>query len=212
MTRGRRRLLILTMLMALLGVAAYMARAPLLRAVGHHLVHADPLAPGDAILVLSGGVFDRELEAADLYARGLAPRVLMTREPEAPVFAELRTRGVGLETPLELRRRVLVELGVPAERIDVLPGLVRSTRDEAEAARRWALGSGASSLIVVTTSFHTARARRAFLEVFAGADVTARFTPASASAFDPETWWTDRITLREGLVELQKAVFYRVWY
>lgn len=209
----RRRLLLLVICAIGAGaVGVYVARAPILRAIGHQLVHADPVAPSDAILVLSGGRFDRELEAADLFAGGLAPRVLMTREPEAEVFDVLRARGVRVEPSFELRRRVLNELGVTDAAIDVLDGLVRSTRDEALAARGWAGDHGASSLLVVTSSFHTARARRVFVRAFEGSGVTLRFVPASASDFDPDTWWMDRVTLRDGLIEWQKALFYRLWY
>lgn len=210
---ARRRLLLLFICALLAGVAGvYVARAPILRAIGHQLVHADPVAPSDAILVLSGGRFDRELEAADLFARGLAPTVVVTREPEPEVFGVLRERGVRIEPSFELRRRVLNELGVGDAAIDVLDGLVRSTQDEAVAARAWAVGRGATSLLVVTSSFHTARARRVFARAFEGTGIAIRFVPAAASDFDPETWWMDRVTLREGLIEWQKALFYRLWY
>lgn len=193
--------------------AAYFAREPILRAIGHQLVHADPVEPSDAVLALAGGVFDRELEAADLYLRGMAPLVLMTREPEPGVFAALRDRGVDVENSLDLRRRVMVELGVPADRIHVLDGIVYSTRGEAEAALGWAAAHGATSLLIVTSSFHTARTRYVFRAVFdEDTGVTLRFVPASASDFDPETWWTRRNTLREGLIEWQKLIFYRLWY
>lgn len=204
--------LVLVILTTGIAGATWLARVPILRAIGHQLVHADPVAPSDAILVLSGGRFDRELEAADLYSRGLAPIVVMTREPEAGVLEVLRARGVRVESSLELRQRVLEELGVPAASIDVLDGLVRSTQDEAEAARRWAASRGASSLLVVSSSFHTARARRVFLKVFRDTGVAVRFVPAASSDFDPETWWTDRVTLRDGLFEWQKVLFYRVWH
>jgi uncharacterized SAM-binding protein YcdF (DUF218 family) len=211
--RPTRRLLLLVAC-ALVASAAviYVVRAPVLRAIGHQLVHADPVAPSDAILVLSGGVFERELEAAELFLQGVAPLVIMTREPEVPVFQALRARGVRMEPNFELRRRVLEELGVPPSRVTTLEGVVRSTQDEAEAARNWARAHGATSLLVVTSSFHTARARRTFLRVFRESGIMIRFVPASASGFDPDTWWQDRVTLREGLFEWQKALFYRVWY
>lgn len=211
--RGSRRSALLACAILVGGsVSAYLAREPILRAIGHQLVHADPAQPSDAILVLAGGVFDRELEAADLYLRGLAPLVLMTREPEPRVLATLRARGVHLENSLALRRRVLHELGVPADRIHILDGVVTSTHDEAEAARDWAARSGATSLIVVTSSFHTARTRFVLRAVFEDAGVVLRVVPASASDFDPDTWWTRRTSMRDGLIEWQKMIFYRIWY
>jgi uncharacterized SAM-binding protein YcdF (DUF218 family) len=185
---------------------------PLLTWLGERLVHQDPLEPSDALLVLAGGVFDREMEAADLFAAGLAPQVLMTAEPEPDVFTELRHRRVRVESSIELRRRILIELGVPAGRVTTLPGIVYATVHEAEAARRWTDESQARSLTVVTSSFHTARARYVFQQVFAGTGVSIRMAPARRSDFQPGSWWTRRNTLRDGIFELQRTLFYRLRY
>jgi uncharacterized SAM-binding protein YcdF (DUF218 family) len=136
----------------------------------------------------------------------------MTREAEAPVIGTLRARGVAVEPVLDLRRRVLTELGVPPDRITVLDDIVSSTHDEAEGARRWMAGAGATRLIVVTSSFHTARTRYIFRTVLRDTGIRLQLVPASASNFDPDAWWTSRVTLREGLFEWQKMVFYRLWY
>jgi uncharacterized SAM-binding protein YcdF (DUF218 family) len=207
-----RRTLALAVGCALAVAGAYAAREPLLRALGHQLVHADVPVPSDAIVMLSGGYFDRELEAADLYLRGLAPLVVMTRQAETPVVEALRARGVRIEPGFDVGRRVLIELGVPPGSIDVLDGLMASTHQEAEALREWAAHRGVRSLIVVTSSFHTARARYVFRLVFGDAPVRLQFVPASASGFEPDTWWMDRVTLRQGLIEWQKMLFYRAWY
>jgi uncharacterized SAM-binding protein YcdF (DUF218 family) len=196
----------------LLAAVAYATHVPLLTWVGRQLVHQDVLEPSDALLVLAGGVFDRELEAAELYASGMAPRVLMTAEPEPDVLSVLRQRHVRVESSLELRRRVLIELGVPQDRITILPGLVAATVHEAQVARQWAVESHARSLIVVTSSFHTARSRYVFRNVFDGLGVTLRFAPSRRSDFQPHTWWHRRHTLRDGVFELQRTLFYRLRY
>jgi uncharacterized SAM-binding protein YcdF (DUF218 family) len=210
--RRRQRVLAAILMVATAGGFAYAAHVPILTWLGHQLVHEDDLEPSDALLVLAGGVFDRELEAADLYTAGLAPRVLMTAEPDPDVFTELRRRHVRVESSIERRRRILIELGVPEGRITVLPGLVAATVHEAEAARQWADQAQPRSLIVVTSSFHTARSRFIFNDVFAGRPVTLRFAAARASDFQPDTWWQRRNTLRDGIFELQRTLFYRLRY
>jgi uncharacterized SAM-binding protein YcdF (DUF218 family) len=210
--RRGRRLVWWCVVIGLLGVGGYALHVPLLTWVGQQLVHRDALVRSDALLVLAGGVFDRELEAAELFTQGMAPRVLMTAEPDPDVFGELRARGVRVESSIDLRRRVLVELGVPAERVTVLPGLVSATLHEAQAALQWAQSAHAGSLLVVTSSFHTARARYVFLRVFKDAPVVLRFVPAARSDFQPESWWQRRNTLRDGLFELQRTLFYRLRY
>lgn len=212
MNRPWRRAGVLAGVLVVLAAGLWTVRAPILRAIGHQLVHSDPVEPGDAIVVLAGGQLDRELEAADLFARGLAPVVVLTREPEARMLGVLRNRGVHLDDSLEVRTRVLVSLGVPPPSVVILDGVVQSTHDEAVLARAWASRRSASRLIVVTSSFHTARARREFLRVFQDSGVRVSMVAASASDFDPDTWWTDRTNLRQGLFEWQKTVFYWVWY
>jgi uncharacterized SAM-binding protein YcdF (DUF218 family) len=207
-----RRILVVAASVSLLGVVAYATHVPVLTWVGGLLVHQDALERSDAILVLAGGVFDRELEAGELFAAGLAPRVLMTAEPDPAVLTELRRRHVRVESSIDLRRRVLIELGVPENQIVVLPGLVQATVHEAEAARAWMQQSDAHSLIVVTSSFHTARSRYIFQRVFDGLPVTLRFAAARASDFQPATWWQHRTTLRDGIFELQRTLFYRLRY
>lgn len=207
-----RRLGLLAGVLVVLAAAAYAFHVPLLTWVGRQLVHQDVAVPSDAILVLAGGVFDRELEAARLFAEGMAPTVLMTAEADPDVFTELRARSVRVESSLELRKRVLIELGVPPERVLVLPGLVSATVHEAQAARRWADRTRAGSLLVVSSSFHTARARYVFRRVFEGAAVTLRFVPAGKSDFQPDSWWKRRHTLRDGVFELQRTLYYFVRY
>ncbi len=69
--RLRRSLLALLVVVAL-GAAGVVAGLP---AVGAWLVVADPLVVSDAIFVLEGRTPEREVEAAALYHRKLAPIV-----------------------------------------------------------------------------------------------------------------------------------------
>ena len=116
---------------AVLGFVVYQLRAPLLTRVGGLLYHEDPLAPADAIAVLGGGQADRVVEAAELFAAGYAPIVLLTRAPEAPFIADLQARGLDVSTNLEERLDYLDALGVPRDATTVLQRLVRSTQAEA---------------------------------------------------------------------------------
>ena len=193
-----------------LGALGVWQRASVLTWIGGQLVHSDPLQRADAILVLAGGAPERELEAADLYHAGFAPRILLTRDSEHPGVALLKARGISTPSDLEERLRYFRELGVPAASIVVLDGLAESTAHEAVLVRDWVRSQPLTSLIVVTSAFHTGRARLAFLREFGGSGVTLMFRPASADEFRPDTWWKSRVTLRNGLIEWQKQVLYRL--
>jgi uncharacterized SAM-binding protein YcdF (DUF218 family) len=195
-----------------LGFVAYQLRAPLLTRVGGLLYREDALEQVDAIVVLGGGQLERVVEAADLFAAGYAPIVLLTRMPERPVVAELQSRGVAVTTDLDLRMDYLEALGVPRESITVLQPLVESTQAEAELVAEWAESRSVGRIIVVTAGFHTSRARFVFDRVLRGRDTRVLIRPSVSSGFDPDTWWRSRSMRRTGLFELQKYAYYRLMY
>src|SRR2546422_10436460 len=84
------------------------------RAVGPFLVVADRLEPSDAIIVLEGGTPAREVEAAVLYRRELAPVVVLAlaRDP-FPVARQL----AGEPILQERAARALEYAGVPRHAI-----------------------------------------------------------------------------------------------
>ncbi len=215
LARVRSCLVLLAMGLAVAAVASfvtYQLRTPLLTWAGELLYHADELAPAEAIVVLGGGGLDREVEAADLYAAGYAPTVVLTRTPEVPVVAELQARGLDVGTDLELRLGYLEALGVPREVVTVLQPVVESTQDEAELITQWAETGALDSLIVVTSGYHTSRARFVFDRLLDEVGPTILIQPSASSGFDPGTWWHTRSDWRSGLFELQKYAYYRLMY
>ena len=194
-------------------VIAFLARETLLAAVGRQLVRSDPLTKADAIVVLAGGTPQREIEAADLYLEQFAPRVVMALEQDNEADALLRKRGVTIETRNELRQRILRSLGVPDSAVTLLHETRPvSTRIESDLVRQWILKSGARRIIVVTSPFHTARASFVFRRVLRNDSVEVLVRPASHEVFESEKWWTDHVQLKNGVVELQKLLFYYVAY
>jgi uncharacterized SAM-binding protein YcdF (DUF218 family) len=197
---------------AVLGFVVYQLRAPLLTRVGGLLYHEDALEPADAIVVLGGGSLDREVEAADLFSEGYAPVVVLTRAPESPIIAELQARGLDVSSQLELRLDYLGALGVPREATTVLQPLVESTQAEAELIAEWAESRQIGRIIVVTAGYHTSRTRLVFDRVRRGRPTEVVVRPSSASGFAPATWWHSRSSLRTGLFEIQKYMYYRFMY
>ena len=195
-----------------LGFVVFQLRAPLLTRVGGVLYHEDPLAPADAIAVLSGGGPDRTTEAADLFAAGYAPVVLLTRTPESPAVAELQARGLDVRTDLELQLDYLDALGVPLDATTVLQRVVDSTQTEAALIAEWAESRQLGRIIVVTAGYHTSRARLVFDRVLRGHATEILIRPSGISGFAPDTWWHTRSDRRNGLFELEKYLYYRVMY
>jgi uncharacterized SAM-binding protein YcdF (DUF218 family) len=175
--------------------------------LGAWLVVEDPLQTADAIFVLGGTMFQRPLEAVDLYHEGWAPRMLLMRQIADDGEIELQRRGVPFQREIDVQVDVLTRLGVPRSAIQILDEQ-NSTRDEADtllavvAANRW------SRVIVVTSKQHTRRARLVMNRRLAGTGSQAIVRASRYDRADVDGWWRNRSTLRFTLFETQRLVAY----
>lgn len=198
------RVLGVLVLIVLLAVAAACPFA------GRYLIIDTPLQKADAIVMLDGGRTGRWLEAAELYKEGYAQHVLLSPGYADPAGDRLRSSGVRYPRAVDVVREVYTQLGVPAESIQIMPGGYDNTADEAAGARRIAQIRGWTSIIVVTSPYHTRRALYAFQREFSGTGVTVQ---ARASRFEqarPDGWWRSRSDLRWVLSEMQRLIAYRL--
>ena len=153
--------------------------------LGSFLVVADPLEKADIIEVLGGGDPQRAIVGAKLFKDGWAPRVVTTGEL-VPDYIE----GLGEKiTQAELTGKFLSLNGVPPRHITVL-NVATSTFEEAEELRKFMEKNNMKSAIVVTSIFHTRRARMVFRKAFAGSSLKAIVRPAEGGKFTVDHWWT----------------------
>ena len=170
----------------------YFTRGPILRFAGETWVVEDPLDRADAIIVLSDDNFyaDRATHAADLYRHGMAPIVVASGRRLRPYA------GIA-----ELMEHDLIERGVPKDKIVRISHNAGNTREEAQVLAQQALERKWRSVIVVTSNYHTRRARYIFLHVFP-AQTQVRVSGAQDGDFDPQHWWQSRKSLKEFSGEL----------
>jgi len=170
----------------------YFARGPILRFAGETWVVEDPRDRADAIIVLSDDNFyaDRATHAADLYRHGMAPIVVASGRRLRPYA------GIA-----ELMEHDLIERGVPKDKIVRISHNAENTREEAQVLAQQALERKWRSVIVVTSNYHTRRARYIFLHVFP-AQTQVRVSGALDGDFDPQHWWQARKSLKEFTREL----------
>jgi Uncharacterized conserved protein len=168
--------------LALLCLAVYLARHPLMRFAGRELIVEDTLEKSDAIIILSDDNFyaDRATRAAELFRQELAPTVVASGIRLRPYagIAELMTHD-------------LIERGVPKERIVPFPQAADNTREEADALKIMVLQKGWKSVILVTSNYHTRRARLIFRKVFPS-DIKVEMASARDADFDPAGWYEHR--------------------
>ena len=199
-------LLIAGLLLAALAVCAFAFRARLLTAAANYLVvETDPLRPADLIFVLNGDYNARPFRAGELYRQGIAMRIAIARVQGTPA------EELGLvpnETDISVQ--VMEKLGVPSDRIVVLevPGGVTSTYDEAVALRAYLAGSDVRRVVLVTSAFHTRRARWIFARQLAGLPVEIEVAAVPYGTFGPADWWRNE----EGLVTFNNETIKLVYY
>lgn len=178
---------------------------------GRFLVREDPLEPADLIFVLAGGRVERWLEGSELFREGRAPRILLSPGRVEKAELELRARGVRFPTEAELARDTLLQLGVPADAVRILPGSVDNTAHEAEALHQLLRNSPGSSprrIIVVTARYHTRRTAFAFRREFRDSEVRILVRGSRYDEAEPHQWWRHRADIRFVTSELQKLLLY----
>jgi len=154
--------------------------------VGRWLVVEDPIEKANAIVVLSGRIPMRALEAARLYQAGWAPQVWLTHpnEPTASLAA------IDIDDPGEdaLTARVLQHGGVSPSDIHTLTPPISNTVDEVRAIAAEAEKQHATIVIVVTTKAHTRRIH-ALWKKYASGRTRIIVHPPADDPFDPMHWW-----------------------
>jgi uncharacterized SAM-binding protein YcdF (DUF218 family) len=141
----RRRSRALRILFASAGVGLVLALV-IFFGEGRWLVVEDRLAKARAIVVLSGAMPMRAVEAAKLYREGYAPEIWLTH-PTEPAET-LERMGIPFAGEDHYNTLVLIHEGVPAQAIRVLEPPIVNTADEIKvAASALALAKGAAVIL-----------------------------------------------------------------
>jgi uncharacterized SAM-binding protein YcdF (DUF218 family) len=154
--------------------------------VGRWLVVEDPLAKARAIVVLSGAMPVRAIEAAKLYREGYAPEIWLTHSTEPA--ETLEDMGIPFAGEDHYNTLVLIHDGVPAEAIHVLEPPIVNTADEIKVVASALARAKDQAVIFVTTKAHTRRVRLLWLRLARGQG-RAIVRAASGDPFDPRHWW-----------------------
>jgi hypothetical protein len=162
----------------------YLARAPLLHAVGSGLVVRDTTRNADFVLVLDG---DRCYEeAARLYHEGTVPGILLIES----VPSRLVRIGV-LPSNEELARRELDKHGVPDAAIDIVGGPATSIWHAARRLEEWLAEHPGDSLIVLCPRFSGRELRWLHSQVLGPDELSRLFWhPLRDRRYDETNWWS----------------------
>ena len=153
---------------------------------GRWLVVEDPLVKARTILVLSGSLPLRAIEAAKLYREGYAPEIWLTHSAEPG--ETLERMGIPFSGEDAYNKLVLIHEGVPPEVIHVLEPSIVNTEDEIKVAAAALARVDGTDVIIVTTKAHTRRTRLLWRKLRSG-HRRAIVRAAAGDPFDPQHWW-----------------------
>ena len=171
------------------------------------------LQHADAILVMAGApvYFERVAHAGGLYLEGRADKILLTNDRVRGSWSRTLQRNPFYYERATLR---LTQAGVPPDNIELIPGRITSTFDEAMLMREYARTHAVRSLIVVTSDYHTRRAlwtlRRALRDT--GIEVGIEPAPPGVGSTSPGTWWWHARGWQMVFGEYVKLAYYRLRY
>ncbi|MGF7185308.1 uncharacterized SAM-binding protein YcdF (DUF218 family) [Desulfitispora alkaliphila] len=180
--------------------------------LGQYLVTQDNLEESDAIVVLMGSIPDRTAAAADVYTEGYADKVMMVHSKMVG-YDILVDKGIDIPRNADVSKKIALDLGVPEESISILDGAAQSTQDEAIYIRDYLREKKEiESIILVTSKYHSTRAKQIFTKAFAtlDRDVKVISYPSEYDNFNPDKWWQDREDFKRVVLEYLKLTNFHI--
>ena len=172
---------------------------------GYWLQLAENPRAADAIIVLAGS-FERSLYAADLYQQHYAPKIYLSIPAHETLTGQLEALGIVLPREVDIHRQILLKKGVPAQ--DTLTfGLGSLSTAQEAAALKSQFTKPGSRLLVVTSPYHTRRAKLILKRAFADSDISITVVATPYEEFHQD-WWRSQASARNTLLELAKISYY----
>ncbi len=167
-------------------IVIVVAAATLFFTVGTWLVVEDPLVHADVIVVLSGRLPERAIEAARIYKAGYSDLVWIS-PPVSPVD-ELKTMKISYLGEDFYNEKVLIAKGVPPDSIRILDNPDANTEAEVRQIAEDLHKSDFHSVIIVTSKAHTRRVRTIWRKLV-GSEPRMIVHYAQDDNYDGAHWW-----------------------
>ncbi len=185
-------------------------RVPILTALGNYLIVDHPLKEADLIVCTPGSPLEQSLMAAELYKKGLAPRIFIPEETPPDGLEILKAQGGRYPEASELFITTLKSLNIPVSACTVGKHTVGSIQEEAEEVREVVMRKGYRSMIIVTTPSRAKLAYLIFEKVFEGEKLEIMISPSRYSDLKADNWWKRDKYLNEVVFECQKLLYHTI--
>jgi uncharacterized SAM-binding protein YcdF (DUF218 family) len=157
-----------------------------LLSVGRWLEVEDPLVHADVIVILSGRLPERAVEAARIFHAGYADQVWIS-PPISPVD-DLKAMHISFLGEDFYNEKVLIAKGVPADSIRILDHPDANTEEEVRQVSEALRDLKYHSVIIVTSKPHTRRVRTIWRKLV-GSDPSMTVRYAQDDPYDGAHWW-----------------------
>jgi hypothetical protein len=192
---------------ALIQLIAYRHR--ILVAIGTYLVYEQAPQQADVIAIPANwdDTIVRARGGADLYNKGLAKVVFVPRMKPMEGHEETRQRGIYVPENRDLLIIILEGLGVPLAAIETSAQEVTDTWEEAQEVSNFIEQKGYTSVLLVTSKYHSRRAYLIFKDALKG-KASVISVPSPYDPSDPEQWWKRSTDSQRVVTEYQKMLVY----
>jgi len=189
----------------------YLSSSMIMTRLGDFLVLDEEPVPSDAVVVLCSGVeyYPRLIEAAELFRKGFARKVVINGNRKTDVLRSLEEKGFERCCPwYEESLRILSMFGVPKDQVICISAEdAYDTVSEAEIVGREILKKEFTKIIITTSKFHTRRARFIWNKRF-GDTLSICSVSAKTDPYNPKGWWKEGRQIRWVLAEYGAWIYY----
>ncbi|HKU77038.1 MAG TPA: YdcF family protein [Pyrinomonadaceae bacterium] len=174
------------------------------------LVVDSDLPQADVLVILGGSAsyIERSEAAVEILKTGRVKKIILTNDGQQSGWSNAEQRN-----PLFVERafKELQRQGIPDDKIEILPNVVSSTRDEAVLLRTTAAHREWHSLLILTSPYHSRRAFRIFRHEFDGSGVLVGLTSVRNGRQTPSPWfwWLSTTGWKMVAGEYVKLIYYQ---
>ena len=187
----------------LLILALFWLRNDILRSVGNYLDDSDIAKPSQRIFVLGGGAFDRGHQAARLWYKGIAPKIVCTGSNISGTVKSLELEF----TEAQLTQKRIWSFDIDSSFVEAV-NIGTSTMEESDIILEYCLKHSLTQIIIVSDKFHTHRIKNVFDDKFTDAGISVIYSGAPSSRYIESEWWKEEAGLIMVNNEYIKLVYY----
>lgn len=205
----RRGKLIFFIIMALIIIQLIANHQYILTALGEYLIYQQPPQQADVIAIVANwdDTVIRARGGADLYKQGWTNAIFVPRMEHMEGQEEIKKLGINIPENRDLIITILEGLGVPLDAIATSEKEVTSTWDEAQEVSKFIDQKGYTSVLLVTSKYHSRRASLILKDALKG-KATVISVPSPYDSSDPDLWWKRDKDSKRVIMEYEKLLLY----